>query len=841
MREASARMAPPASADTSGRAKGKSSRARTTPITFSTLLIGALAFVPPLLLGGAFPETLAVIGLLAAAAAIAVSRQPGARVSWAPVTVVLFALAAWTIVQALPLPEELVAFVSPVAHEEWARAADAIGAPLPQWMTLSIDPGQTIGHVATWCAIACAFLAGSAAAAIGQRRNVAKVVGLSGVLIAVIGVAHEAVNAEKLFGLYRPQFVPPALLAPIINDNNLAGFFVMATPLLIALGIEGAVETRKAWFAAAGFVAFATIMTLSRGGMLALLIATSALLMALLLRRRRSSTATPRGSIIAVLAVLSTLVVGGLAAVSFLGRSVDAELTADTAGKLELLERGLAFAADAPAVGVGRGAFASVFTRYLGSASRAEYAENLPVQWITEWGLLPALSALGVIAFAVLRVFRSARTLTQRAGLIAVGAVVLQNLGDFGLELPGIAVVAALLLGASLAPSGSDSHAEAVASAASRNSSSMRVALVAAATIAVVAGAIAPLTSVDRHRRELAALADASRFDAATVANAVWFHPADAAVFVLGGGAARRAGDLSAAHFLNRAMSLAPDWTSPHAEAALLLYGLGYRGQAMIEVRQIAMRAPSAAIAIACQLADADASPGMLLRSAPYGSDRSGYVQQLAQQCLRDEPLAARELFEQALADVPTDTSTRVVLAEMLLWSDPAAAWGHAEAAIGAERTPRAIGVGARALLSLQRPREARELLAEARCGHDDCGPLALVRAEAAAALGDVEAMREGVEAARAAAAGDVARLASIDFELGRLEERLGNRANALRAFDSSNRLVWSAPALARVAALAEGFGDVRRAYRARSELCRAQVGPEHCEAARRLEAGSVR
>jgi tetratricopeptide (TPR) repeat protein len=102
---------------------------------------------------------------------------------------------------------------------------------------------------------------------------------------------------------------------------------------------------------------------------------------------------------------------------------------------------------DFPVAGIGRGAFPTTSARYLPFAQTAEYVEDEPLQLAVDLGLPAALALMVVLALALVAILRIRELGPVEcglcAGLLALGA---QNLGDFSLELSGVALPATVAL-----------------------------------------------------------------------------------------------------------------------------------------------------------------------------------------------------------------------------------------------------------------------------------------------------------------------------------------------------------------------------------------------------------
>jgi tetratricopeptide (TPR) repeat protein len=271
-------------------------------------------------------------------------------------------------------------------------------------------------------------------------------------------------------------------------------------------------------------------------------------------------------------------------------------------GSAEIIERGLRaklrtvvdawpMIADHPWLGIGRGAFISVHTGYKSSEEQLLYVfpENIVAQLVVEWGWPVALGCLLALVVALatrlLRVSHSAK-LGALAGLCAV---VFQNLVDFSLELPGVAVIAAAILGGTGGMIFRDHRAQ--------PSAWRRMAVVgSAASIAVIAlgfwGLVAgtPRLGAEALDRAIAARrSDQPSLDAAEVEAIAARHPAsaDIAARVAFWAEVSRPPDFPKAfHWANRALYLAPNYADAHLLSGRLLVKAGYRKQGFEAMRR---------------------------------------------------------------------------------------------------------------------------------------------------------------------------------------------------------------------------------------------------------------
>ncbi len=802
---------------------------RSRPSLTPALAALAIALVlAPQLLGGALPWAAVAVSALGVAAGAVTLWALRARLETVHVTsagAVLALAVAWTAMQLVPLPASVAAFLAPESVEASAATADALGEGSPGWVPISRAPGETRGELLEGTALLAVFLAAYGLAWVGQRRRVAQIVAGSVLLMALVALGHALTGAERVFGLYEPRFAAPRLLAPLVNENNLAGFLVMGFPVLVTLGLDGRSEHRALWVTAAAVTGATALLTLSRGG-IAALVGVGVLLTALLVLRRYRRREEGRSGSLLILGAAT--VAGALGLGAYVAAdAILSELLEGDADKLGLLGESLEFAIAQPWVGVGRGAFSAAFVADFGATRRFVYAEHLPAQWIAEWGLPLGVTLLGVLGATLLRALTRSRSLTKLGAVVGCLGIAGHNLMDFGLELGGVALVAAALLGAGLAPEKSRLARGEPKRLPLRP---MLAGAVAAGLVLTLAlGPTVPGVSVRTLEDELVRTLRAE--DRAgfreTLEDAVRLHPSEPSFALLAGVEASAHGDPAAPRWLNRAMALAPGWPSPRVEAARWLFAQGRRDQALLELREAGARDPGSVRSVLCDMLGDEPSAELAARAAPEGENRVA-VLRIAAACARRHPEVAAAIDALILDADPTDLEAEARNVRRQL-----ARGEHAEAARAARallaRHPadsRAQVLGAETLVASGDPAEALASLERAESGTDDLAAVLRGRARAEAAAGDVEAMRETVERLRGRAAGSARDIAAAWWLLGGLEHQLGNRGAALHAFAEAHRIQPQNARLARIAALARELGDLRRAFAAYAELCAAE--PDH-------------
>jgi len=691
-------------------------------------------------------------------------------------------------------------------------------------LTISYDPGSTHLQILIGIGILSAFLAGRLGGSSGVKPLAIATVA-SAVLIGLVGFAHEVTGRDVLFGIYSPRFTSTRLLAPLMNSNHLAGFSLVGA--LIAAGLaaqEGVRHKRIAWIAASVFCAMVVAWTLSRGAIGALLF--GFVLLATWLVRSGQSDGRRAAIPVAVVgaAMAGVVAFAGLEPILRRFEKQDLDKLEVAAHSLRLLD------GSAWWLGVGRGAFSSAFVAHGGPGDRYTHPENLLVQWTTEWGVLVALALLLVLTRALWKRFRTAEEPLIAAVCVAIFALGLQNLVDFSLEMAGVVVVVAALLGALLPARGS------LPSERSR-----RLLLALFGVFVMVLAAFGPrvLASdtqsiVDRLTREMQA-DDGANFEA-TLRRGLALHPSEPALALFAGTYAGSKRHPDTVRWLSIVMEEAPGWAAPHAAAARWLFTGGQTDQALLEIREAEQRHPGRGQQVLCKILERFPRMEYIERAAPTEDRRIAYLNRTARCPGLPADLRA-EIDSTILEDEPTHVWAVLREVQRLVAhersSDAIALLQHAiEHNADNDRLRVAL---VHAHLKTGDPEEARLVLEDAISGGLATRPLLKTQARVEAALGQTDSMRATLTRLRGQARGEAHLIASSLILEGNLEGSLGNIDEALAAYAAADVANPESPALLYAAALALKSGRPTYARRAYATLCRRNPDGPSCAQEARL------
>jgi O-antigen ligase len=544
---------------------------------FERALVWALVAVSlsaPFLIAGVHPWTqfslsLAAVGLVGLLLA---GRRP------VPASALLLPAAlatAFTALQILPLPAGLIHWVSPAAFD--LRSATSSTS----WMPLSVDVPATALALAR--ASSCLAIMAVGLAVIrsqGRANRVLASVAIAGGVMAVLHVGQRLVGTERILGLYKPHSRSGSgSFGTFVAGNHAAAFFGLCSLISLGLALEYRDWRRGALLSVSALTAAILLSTGSRGGAVAFAIGLAVLGATLLLRRNGGKQALVVASIGVLSAGLFVLWnTHGMG--NWLTRNGSDKLLSNQ--KVRGWSDGMALASHYPFTGVGRGAFEAPLEAYRtdDEGVRLVYPENAGVQMAAEWGYVVSFGIVILILLAAVKILPVALA----GGPALVGAtcgllsVVVHEMADFSLELPGVAfpaaAVTAVVLARTRPRSSQREHAPSVP----------RIYLLLGAitaVIAVVASAWAASRTADAEWTRLTVGASEAQ-----IAAAISRHPADSSFELLAAREALRRNDLSVAmQHLNRAMLLHPADARAHLLAARTLMRAGHVSQAALEFR----------------------------------------------------------------------------------------------------------------------------------------------------------------------------------------------------------------------------------------------------------------
>lgn len=554
-------------------------RSRTFLLLSITVILSALA------VGTVHVPVLLAVSLVALIGCIRLLRRDQKAEVAAP-ALVLFALAAYSLVQAVPMPAAWLRVLSPGAAGIWAHSLSPFGQAGPDWVSISLDPGASVVEALKWTVYGGVFISASNVARRHGAVAGALLLVASATLVAIVTIAHQIVGATRLYGIYSPSFrTAPWGMGPLLNPNNLAGYLNLGFYAGLGLMVlRKPPVPRWALGASLALLVGLNVVSASRGGVAAMMLGLPALLVALARdARRRSGNRT-----VALRPMLAAVAAGSVLA--FLGSNGETwrALRDTNTEKLANLKLLLPLIAKFSWFGVGRGAFESVSPAFRAPGNiLVQYPENILVQWVAEWGVPVAVA--GVVGLWL--VLRSGKAREPRpvalAVAVGIGVLLVQNLVDLGLEVPSVAIAASLAVGTSWGARGSDS------SSRRRPWWRAAVGLLVAASIALM-GLVASfgMHPGQRDRTALGEMFRAANLHSAeararfeqSLHDMIRRHPADPYYPLIGAIVAARM-DQDPLPWANRALERQPTNARAHLVVGYFLARRGAKAQSLFELR----------------------------------------------------------------------------------------------------------------------------------------------------------------------------------------------------------------------------------------------------------------
>jgi O-antigen ligase len=435
---------------------------------------GALAF------GGAYAWgfwPIAAIAITAGAIGCLTPPAGAARIS----RLLLAALAVIgvaIVLQIVPLPLAVLRTLSPNAPAMLERTDFAYGAGLTRFHSLSVAASSTLVPLILFASLAVLVIGTSRSMAGRHPRRMVEALTVFAVAFALIGIVQKPLYAGRVLGFWEPEGTG-APFATFVNKNHFAGWMVMALPLslgLLAAGFEKAMrQVRPGWRykvlwlsspeasrlillgAGALIMVLSLVLTMSRSGISAL--ALSVVLMGVVVARGIGARSRR-----AAVAVYLVVLLG--ATVTWVGTDVLADRFANTNWS-ELNDRrgawldALAVIRAFPVAGTGLNTYPAVAGLYQRHDLSRFYgqAHNDYLQLLAEGGMLvaiPALLCVAALGWEIRRRMKSDPPGTswwlRRAAVTAMVAIALQETVEFSLQMPGNAVLFAIVCALAIHP-----------------------------------------------------------------------------------------------------------------------------------------------------------------------------------------------------------------------------------------------------------------------------------------------------------------------------------------------------------------------------------------------------
>jgi O-antigen ligase len=384
----------------------------------------------------------------------------------------LAAVAAAIALQLVPLPLAWIERVSPRALSLIANIDFAFGAGLVRFHTLSVDPAATAVALLLYLSFVILLLGLTRVFAVDRLRRTVESLTIVGVLLALAGIVQKPLYAGRVLGVWEPES-GGSPFGPFVNKNHFAGWMLMTLPLTVALlcaglqqgmrGLRSGLRYKVLWLsspeanrlillaAAALLMAMSLLFTMSRSGMSALAVS---LTVTGWLVVRGFEGRNRRAAVVIYLVVLAVTAVGWVGAdaiVERFSRANWSEFNNRRGAWADALNVWSAFRF----TGTGLNTY-GIAARFYQQHDLAQFfgeAHNDYLQLAAEGGLLVLIPAAVCGLLFICEVYRRGRkdemsTMSwwlRRGAVTGLLGIALQETVEFSLQMPGNAVLFAVL------------------------------------------------------------------------------------------------------------------------------------------------------------------------------------------------------------------------------------------------------------------------------------------------------------------------------------------------------------------------------------------------------------
>jgi len=439
----------------------------------------ASIFAIPLIMGGRQAMGQLVLVLCAAwlACCWGIYQLKSSQSRWVPTRAepLLFIGLLLPILQIVNLPAETVAAISPQLLQIlplWDAATNS-ATQMGTWNTLSLTPAETLSGIANYLAYATIFFVTTQRIQdLADVERLLKCIAIATVCMATFGIVQYLTSNGKFFWFYEHPFTTTDSRAKgsFTNRNHFASFLALGIgPLLWWLVSQMRATDSKnqqtfsrtsrasgrkelavgLLIGAVSIVAFATLLSLSRGGMLAAFVATGVCL-AILYKSQLIAGKMTAG----ILGIAATL--SGLLFVFGFDQVSDRLDNWEAPGRMLIWEANIKMASDFPILGTGVGSHRDVNPVYLEQSptqmTEFTHAEGSYFQIASETGFVGLGIAVLSILLCLKWIYNTIDLASSQRSLLCIAAIAAglcasfsHALFDFIWYAPGCLVIAIIL------------------------------------------------------------------------------------------------------------------------------------------------------------------------------------------------------------------------------------------------------------------------------------------------------------------------------------------------------------------------------------------------------------
>ena len=830
-----------------GEAAGPPRPVRSSPLIEAPIYL--LVFFTPLAIGTAHLWSVTImlaVALFAYSAMVLKRTRRRSSILLFPMGVALLAVSGLTLLQLVPLPPFLIRLLNPGAADLFDHVLTGTGLwGEGNWRALSLASPATAVELVKFLAYALAFLVVVNYFNDRHRaRRLMKAVAWSGFAVALVGFFSKLFVAKAIFGIH-PVAQGAFFFSTFVNPNHLAGFLGLCSPVALGLALSARDRQDRALYGFMGVIAgVGVFMSLSRGGIVAFCAGCVFLFIFAATRRSRKL----RRIALAQALAAGVLVLAGYLAYDTVIKELktlgDVEAVAEEV-KIRSWAGTLPMMADHPVVGIGRGAYATVYPRYKTvEANRTfHHPENGVLQNMVEWGPVVGILFIGVFLLAfVLALARARQSYSMGGCLAGIFIVSIHNLVDFNLEVGGVAMPFVIILGILAASPFTHAGIPRPGETRPRLGRPLATALLPAA---LVAGVICVIFASSHQLGDStdALLAEekpkagepcTETSQGKATCELLRYYPADYMAPLVLGNAYLESRPMQldrAVHWLSRAQYLHPTSSVIHRLSGRALFSLGHEEQALVEYRMSAEYDRSALTATTLEVLRLAGDPQAVIKATPRDGRALLQVARIFRNLGKDEAAcaAARKSLELDSALLPAMD----LLAEMALKAGRfEEAAGYAQKAIDVDPLhERAHLISGRVFFAKQNLEKAEEAW---RLGLDqvpDSARLAYRLVELYLTQNRIKDAENVASRLKNFAPTDDRNQARLLLLLGRIQEAKGQNFEARRSYRMAvNMAPDTLPYLYRVGRMEQRMGNWVEAERVYRQLLKSKYKTKEIE-----------
>jgi len=381
----------------------------------------------------------------------------------------LVALLGWILLQLVPLPAGLVAWLSPQHWQAVTEGRQLTGQAAGAWMALSVSPPATLERLLYVLPAMATFIAAREMTWWLSNR-------LWIVVAPVVGIAW----LESLLGIVQFYFMRTEGRAAVsatgtyVNRNHYSGLLEMVLPLVMVGAIalwrqnmarhsrtDGSVISATILLGVSVCVLMGVMLSLSRMGFISTLVAVAVILLILFASKGSQDLRWNKWIWVLPVGLLAFVLLLPSQELTFRLADLTAAEGVTNDARIGIWQDTLRMTSDYRLAGCGLGAYEQCLYRYktVLPLKTVDYAHNDYLQILAELGVVgAALLALlaGWMVWRLLKVVvwnREAKNWHIAVGLLGALVVVsLHSLTDFNLYIPANAAAFAWLAGAAVSP-----------------------------------------------------------------------------------------------------------------------------------------------------------------------------------------------------------------------------------------------------------------------------------------------------------------------------------------------------------------------------------------------------